>query len=137
MGTEHSRIFIQKQARQVKELWAIIPPTDGPTTVATENTLPTRLTKKGSLRADTIKAAMVKTPEKMPAEPQPWRHRPRMRIAELGAPAQTADPTAKRLMAPQKTIFRGKKVYSCPYVGWKAVFPTAYAAPYQTTSSSL
>ncbi len=37
------RIFIQKQARQVNELWARAPPTVGPKTVATAKTLPVTL----------------------------------------------------------------------------------------------
>ena len=73
-------------------------------------------------------------PDMMPADPSPATARPMMKATEVGAAPQMAEPISNSAMAVRKTALMLKKVYSLPYISWKAELVSRYALPYQPMS---
>ena len=57
---------------------------------------------------------MIKAPEKIPAAPTPEIVRPTMKAGDVGATAETSDPSSKRNKAIMKVNLAGQYVYILP-----------------------
>jgi hypothetical protein len=78
------------------------PPSRGPQTDDTANTMPKDAINRGRRRKGTEYAMMVMLPEVTPAPPRPETARPMIRAVLLGARAHTRDPSSKRKIAAMK-----------------------------------
>ena len=72
----------------------------------------------------------------MPVAPRPAMARPTIRLAELGAEAQTIEPTSNMARADKKINLTLKCAYTFPKNIWVAPDVNKYAEPYQPISPS-
>ena len=77
----------------------------------------------------------IRAPDIRPAPPTPATALPRIRATELGAAAQTMDPTSKMSSADRNTHLVENSAYSLPKNSCRHAMVTRYAEPYQPTSS--
>ena len=77
----------------------------GPSTDDNPKAIPNIEAKIGRLRSGTSGSMTIIPPEKMPAEPRPAIARPMMKVVELGAAPQSADPASKITIESRKTRF--------------------------------
>lgn len=109
-------------------------PRMGPRTLAIPKTAPKRPNNAGRLCKGTTGINMLKAPCSIPALPSPAIARPTIRLMELGAAPQIAEPTSKIPMKVIKVHFTSYKVYNLPIERQKAAAVSRYANPYQPTS---
>jgi hypothetical protein len=72
-----------------------VPPSTGPRTDEIPLLTPKREVNTGRLRRGTSGSMIIMLPVKRPAEPRPAMARPRMKIIEVGAAPQIAEPISK------------------------------------------
>jgi hypothetical protein len=82
-----------------------VPPMIGPSTDEMPNVMANMELKIGRLRSGTSGSIIIMHPEKIPAEPRPAMARPIMKVTELGAAPQIAEPTSNTTVQRRKTHF--------------------------------
>jgi hypothetical protein len=109
------------------------PPSNGPSTDAIPNAIPTKPVYKGRFAGGARKAMMVKPPVARPAHPMPAIARPTINVTELGATAHIRLPNSKMKSDRRKVHFKSKNLYAFPHADWKLPLVMKNADPYQLT----
>lgn len=81
------------------------PPRTGPNTDATPETIPMNDVYIGRLRRGMMGRIIIILPVKIPAEARPATALPMIKVIELGAAPQTAEPTSKTTSETRKAHF--------------------------------